>query len=291
METTPKRYLLYQRTGQVLFQKALLEGMNPVHPCQALARTLPAANGSSSGPAQVPRHKHTAQGNPAGDVFNQVCAEILCCSDYTELHLNRASSWGWWGQMARAICAHAAWRVSARPSTFLSFPAWRASPCHSSRSRVHTTPWPYVPAMARHASIPRPGKLRESQPGGNVNEQSIWLAVNLCSRVSRQNRYSLRNWNYKALLGSWESPTFLRSWYRRPFRPFFHPPALCLGSSTCKTSWKTPTTGRCWGIYQLKSSVQSRSNFTVIRGSQRFRKLHEKKQTLRSDWGSSSHFP
>lgn len=54
----------------MLFQTALFEGMNEVHPCQVLARTLPAANGSRSGPTQVPHHKYTAQGNPTGDVFS-----------------------------------------------------------------------------------------------------------------------------------------------------------------------------------------------------------------------------
>lgn len=69
METTPKWYLLCKRRGHALFQKALLEGLNQVHPHQALPRPLPAANGSRSGPTQVPHREHAARGNPTHDVL------------------------------------------------------------------------------------------------------------------------------------------------------------------------------------------------------------------------------
>lgn len=75
------------------------------------------------------------------------------------------------------------------------------------------------------------------------------------------------------------------------FKPFFHPPALRLGSSTCKTRRKTPTARRCREICQLEFSVRSRCNYTAIGGSQQFRKLREKQQTPRLDRRSNSQFP
>lgn len=220
----------------------------------------------------------------------------------TTLNLtSTVSSWRCWRQ-TWAVCAHAACRVRARLPMYLSLLAWQTSPSHSSSSGVETVmevgfvlrcPVPKYRLWHSTCLFPNVGarKLRESQHVGKVNDQSIWLSVNPCSRVSWQNRYTLRKWNYRALLGSWQAPQFLRSWYRRLFYLFFHPPAVCLSSSTCKTPQKTLTTCWCCGIYQLKFSARSRSNYTAIGGSQHFRKLHEKKQTLRLNWGSNSLFP
>lgn len=62
-----------KRNFLVLFLKAMSEGMNQIHTCQAPGRTLCPEMAAGV----VPHHKHTAQGNPTGDVWHKQCQNPL----------------------------------------------------------------------------------------------------------------------------------------------------------------------------------------------------------------------